>query len=86
MELHREEKREEGDRGDQEEKMGGQKERGKSSQQSIPYLLSTVWNTQRGTQSYTEKRKGEEGDRGDLGEINESQRGKSNQTSNLTCR
>ena len=31
-ELHREEKREEGDRGDQEEKRGNQKERGKSSQ------------------------------------------------------
>ena len=36
MELLREEKRVEGDRGDQEEKMGGQKERGKSSQQSVP--------------------------------------------------
>ena len=31
-ELHREEKREEGDRGDQEEKMGSQKERDRSGQ------------------------------------------------------
>ena len=31
MELHREEKREEGDRGDQEEKRGSQKERDQSS-------------------------------------------------------
>ena len=30
--LHREEKREEGDRGDQEEKRGNQKERDRSSQ------------------------------------------------------
>jgi len=32
MELHREEKREEGDRGDQEEKRGSQKGRDQSSQ------------------------------------------------------
>ena len=32
MELHKEEKREEGDRGDQEEKRGNQKERDRSSQ------------------------------------------------------
>jgi len=32
MELHREEKREEGDRGDQEDKRGNQKERDRSSQ------------------------------------------------------
>ena len=36
MELHREEKREEGDRGDQEEKRGSHKERDRSSQQSVP--------------------------------------------------
>ena len=35
-ELHREEKREEGDRGDQEEKRGSHKERDRSSQQSVP--------------------------------------------------
>ena len=52
------EKREEGDRGDQEEKRGNQKGREQSSQQPIPYLLSTVWNTQRGSRSSIEKRKG----------------------------
>ena len=52
-----------GDRGDQEEKRGNQKGREQSGQQSIPYLLSTVWNTQRGSRSSIEKR--EEGDRGD---------------------
>ena len=56
-ELHGEEKREDGDRGDQEEKRGNQKGREQPSQQSIPYLLSTVWNTQRGSQSFIEKKK-----------------------------
>ena len=37
---------------------GGIKRGEQSSQQSIPYVLSTVWNTQRGSQSYTEKRRG----------------------------
>ena len=54
----REEKREEGNRGDQEEKSGNQKGREQSSQQSIPYLLSTVWNTQKGSWNYIEKRRG----------------------------
>ena len=58
MDFHREEKREEGYRGDQEERRGSQKERDQSIQQSIPYVLTTVWNTQRGSQSYTEKRRG----------------------------
>ena len=35
-ELHREEKREEGDRGGQEDKGGNQKERDRSSQLSVP--------------------------------------------------
>ena len=35
-ELHREEKREEGDRGGQEDKRGTQKERDRSSQESVP--------------------------------------------------
>ena len=51
-------KREEGDRGNQEEKKGNQKGREQFSQYSIPYLLSTVWNTQRGSRSYIEKRRG----------------------------
>ena len=60
-ELHGEEKREEGDKGDQEEKRGDQKGREQSSLLSIPDVLSTVWNTQRGSQSYTEKRRGSKG-------------------------
>ena len=55
--LHGEEKREEGDRGDQEEKRGNQKGREQSSHQSIPYLLSTVWNTQRGSWGSIEKKR-----------------------------
>ena len=49
-------KREEGYRGDQ-EKRGNQKGRDQSSQSSNPYVLSTAWNTQRGSQSYIEKRR-----------------------------
>ena len=60
-ELHGEEKREEGDRGDQEEKRGNQKGREQASQYSLPYVLSTVWTPQRCSWSHTEKR--EEGDR-----------------------
>ena len=37
-------------------------------------MLSTVWNTQRGSQSYTEKK--EEGDRGDQKEKRGSQKGR----------
>ena len=55
MEKRRERR---GDRGDQEEKKGNQMEREKSSQLSNPYVLSTVWNTQRGSRSYIEKRRG----------------------------
>ena len=57
-ELHREEKREEGARGDQEEKWGNQKGREQASQYSLPYVLSTVWIPQRYSGSYTEKRRG----------------------------
>ena len=52
------EKREEGDRGDQEEKRGNQKRRKQASQQSLPYVLATVWIPQRCSRSYTEKRRG----------------------------
>ena len=55
--LHGEEKREEGDRGDQEEKRGNQKRRKQASQQSLPYVLATVWIPQRCSHSYTEKRR-----------------------------
>ena len=56
--LYEEEKREERDRCDQKEKRGIQKRREQSSQLSIPYLLFTIWNTQTGSQSSTEKRRG----------------------------
>ena len=57
-ELNREEKREEGDRGDQDEMRWNQKRREQASQKSIPYVFSTVWNTQRDPQSYIKKRRG----------------------------
>jgi len=50
-ELHGEEKREEGDRGDQEEQRRSQKGRDQYSQLSVPYVFSTAWNTQRDSQS-----------------------------------
>ena len=58
MEFHREEKREEGDRGDQEEKRGSQKGRGQSSQLSNSYVLSTALDTLRGSWSCIEKIRG----------------------------
>ena len=56
-ELHREEKREEGDRGEQ-EKRGNPKERDRSRHYSVPYVFSTAQNTQRDSQSWVEKRRG----------------------------
>ena len=56
-ELLGEEKREEGDKGDQ-EKRGNQKGREQASQCSLPYVLSTVWTPQRCSRSCTEKRRG----------------------------
>ena len=59
MELYREEKREEGDRGGQEDKRGNQKER--QIQPVISSLsVSTAQNTQRDSQSWVEKRRGKE--------------------------
>ena len=55
--LHGEEKREEGNRGD-EEKRANQKGREQASQESLPYVLSIVWTTQRCSQSYTVKTRG----------------------------
>ena len=37
---------------------GNQKRREQASQYSLPYVHSTVWTTQRCSQSYTEKRRG----------------------------
>ena len=52
--MHGDEKREEGDRGDQDEMRWNQKRR----EQALPYVCSTVWTTQRCSQSYTEERRG----------------------------
>ena len=63
-ELHREEKREEGDRGEQEEKKGGIKRRetDRASNQfpkCSPHV-GTLQNTQRDSQNWVEKRRGRE--------------------------
>ena len=57
MELYREEKREEGVRGDPNEMRWNQKRREQASQLSFPYVSSTVWTTQRCSWSYMEKRR-----------------------------
>ena len=57
-ELHGEEKREEGVRGDLNEMRWNQKRREQASQLSLPYVHSTVWTAQRCSRSYTEKRRG----------------------------
>ena len=58
-ELYRKEKREEGDRGGQEDKRGNQKER--QIQPVISSLsVSTAQNTQRDSQMWVEKRRGRE--------------------------
>ena len=71
-ELYREETREKGDRGGQEDKRGGMKRRetDPASNQS-PHVFSTVWNTHRFTELGREE-KGEGGDRGDLVEKKEN--------------
>jgi len=56
--LHVEEKREEGDRGDQDEMRWNQKRREHVSQLSLPCVCSTVWTSQRCSWSYIEKRRG----------------------------
>ena len=58
-ELQRKNKREEGDRVDLEEMRGNQKGREQPSQYSIPCVLSTAWNTKRGSQNFVEKTRGE---------------------------
>ena len=83
-ELHREEKKEEGDRGGQEEKRGNQKEREIQPVISSLSVLHSLEHRQRFTESgREEKREGR--DRSDLGEEKkESKGGESNQTSNHT--
>ena len=74
MELHREEKREEGERGGQEDKRGNQKEQDPASNQ-FP-KCSPQPGTHRDSQGWAEKRRGREGDRGDLVEKKESPKGR----------
>ena len=59
-ELHREEKREEGDRGGQEDKGRGMKRRETDPASNQFPVFSTIWNTQRDSQSWVEKRRGRE--------------------------
>ena len=74
-ELHREEKREEGDRGDQQKKRGESKE----ERQIQPVISSlSVLHSLKHTKRFTElgrEEKGEGGDRGDLVEKKECQKG-----------
>ena len=55
-ELHREEKREEGDRGGQEDKRGIKRRKTDPVSNQFP-VFSTVHNTQRDSQSWVEKRR-----------------------------
>ena len=74
MNLHREEKREEGDRSDQEEKRGVKRRETDPASISSLSVLHNPENTER----ITELGRGEKwegGDRGDLGEKKESQKG-----------
>ena len=57
--LHREEKREEGDRGGQEDKKGNQRRERDLASNQVP-KCSTVQNTQRDSQSCVENRRGRE--------------------------
>ena len=77
MELYREEKREEGDRGGQEDKVGGESKGERQIQPVISSLgvLHHVVHTKRFTELGREE-KGEGEDRGDLVEKKESPKGK----------
>ena len=56
-ELYREEKREEGDRGGQEDKGGMKRRQTDPARNQFP-VFSTDWNTQRDSQSWVEKERG----------------------------
>ena len=83
-ELYREKKREEGDRGDQEDKKG----ESKGERQIQPVISSlSVLHSLKHTKRFTElgrEGKREGGDKGDLVEKKESPKGESSQASNLT--
>ena len=74
MELHREEKKEERDRGGQEDKRGNQKERQVQPVISSLSVLQSLEHTKRFTELGREE-KGEGGDRGDLVAKKEIQKG-----------
>ena len=82
-ELHGEEKREEGDRDDQEEKTGNQKEREIQPVISSLGVLHSPEHTKRFTDLGREE-KGEGGHRPPGGEKEESKGGESSQASDLT--
>ena len=74
MELHREEKREEGDMGGQEDKGGNQKERDRSSHNQF-LMCSPQPRTDKRFTKLCKEKKGEGGNRGDLVEKKESEKG-----------
>ena len=74
MELHREEKKEERDRGGQEDKRGNQKERQVQPVINSLSVLQSLEHTKRFTELGREE-KGEGGDRGDLVAKKEIQKG-----------
>ena len=83
MELYREEKKEEGDRGDQKDKGGESK--GERQIQPVISSLSVLYRLEH-TKRFTDlgrEEKGEGRDRGDLVEKKENPKGESGQASNL---
>ena len=73
------EEREEGDRGDQEEKRGSQKGRHSLASNQFPKCSPSVLHSLKHPDRFTElnrEEKGEGGDRGDLGEKREHQKGR----------
>ena len=79
-ELHREEKREEGDRGGQEDKSG----ESKGERQIPPVISSPPSGTLRNSQSWVEKRRGREEIEATWWIKRRVQRGERSQASNLT--
>ena len=83
MELLREEKREEGDRGDQEDKRGNQRRETYPASNQFPNC-SPLSGTHRDSQSWVEKRRGREETEVTWWRKRRVQRGESSQDSNHT--
>ena len=83
MELYREEKREEGDRGGQEDKEGFKRKKTDPASNQFPKCSPPSGIHKRFTELGREE-KGEGGDRGDLVEKKETKGGENSQASNLT--